>query len=70
MFVPWCYASFMGSVADMPDVRVWVMGEHLYRMYEAFPGSPDTRFLRCVLCGYSFEGQLEDANEPACIPSE
>lgn len=54
----------------MADERVWVTGEHLYRMYEAFPGFPETRFLRCVLCSYAFEGQLEDADEPPCVQPE
>ena len=55
----------------MADAREWVTGEHLYRMYETFPGFPETRFLRCVLCNsYSFEGQLADANEPPCLQPE
>lgn len=60
----------MSSVLCMADERVWVTGEHLYRMYEAFPGFPETRFLRCVLCSYAFEGQLEDADEPPCVQPE
>jgi hypothetical protein len=44
----------------------WNTGHHLYRLFETFEGYPETRFMRCVVCGYSFEGALEDANEPTC----
>jgi hypothetical protein len=43
------------------------LGEHLYRMMETFTGAPDTRFLRCVVCGFTSDGPLEDIEEPACF---
>jgi hypothetical protein len=43
------------------------LGEHLYRLMEIFPGAHDTRFIRCVVCGFTCDGPLEDIDEPACF---
>jgi hypothetical protein len=64
-FMLWPTAPDRGQLRGMRN-----HGEHLYRLMETFPGAPDTRFLRCIVCGFTWEGSLEDVQEPVCFDTD
>jgi hypothetical protein len=65
VFVLWPRHCWWWSARTMRN-----RGEHLYRLMETFPGEPDTRFLRCIICGFTCEGPIEDVQEPVCFDTD